>query len=63
MSKNGFTSTELLVSVLLFATLVLFIVSSSLAIKGCQKLGSQIDQHGMKSVVEEFWEGKDSKGE
>ena len=38
--------------------IILFFISVSFLVKSCEKLGTEIDNKGLKGVFEEVWEGK-----
>jgi len=45
-------------NMLLMLAVVCFLISITLMAKSCSKLSNQIEKHGLKSIVEEIWEGK-----
>ena len=43
--------------------LVLTIVSGIFAVKGCSQLSNEVSEHGVKSIVNDVWNGKDESKE
>jgi len=65
MNQKGYTITELIISIIFFIVLVGFVCSLLLVMKDCSRAVDNIQELGLKNVIEEVWEGKqkERKGE
>jgi hypothetical protein len=46
---------------ILFILLLLFFIFLFFNSKSCSRIAEQIDEQGLKSIIEEIWEGKHEK--
>ena len=63
MNQKGWTLIDVLISIFIALTLVVCIWSLGSAMKGCSGVADEIQQQGLKSVIERIWEGEDNQNE
>lgn len=62
MNQKGWTLIELLVTIFIVLTLVVCVWSLGSVMKGCSGVADEIQQQGLKSIIERIWEGEEQNG-
>jgi len=61
MNRKGYTSMDLLVTISVVLLITVFVWSLVSVMKGCSGAVDEIQKRGLKSIIEEVWEGEQKR--